>query len=115
DCQQDFAARSLHRDLVSRLTTEEGTADRRLPGDVPPIQIDLVFPYDAIRAPRALVVFYLDVGAEVHHRFAVGPRLDDRDGLQPLRQPVDTPIDLAELLFSVDVLGVLAPIALGGG
>src|SRR5690606_20875516 len=49
---------------------------------------------------------------EVHAPALLGRRLDDREAVELLRQVADAAVDLAELLLAVDVLGVLAAIAL---
>src|SRR5207244_3686943 len=67
-----------------------------------------------------LAVFVLDLDGRTEEdaiAFTFGPlvRIDDLRGLETLREPMDLAIDLTELLLAVDILGVLAPIALRGG
>src|SRR4029079_2200943 len=75
--------------------------------------VDLVLPHDLMRAAGALLVLELDGGAEEDLVALLLLRVDDDGIREPLRQVAHAPIDLAELLFAVDVLRALGSVALG--
>ena len=106
-------------DALAGALLQERPPDGRAPGDVAALHVDLVFAHDAITRGRALLVFDLDEGAEEGRGFVVfhlrGARVHDGGVVEALGEPLDATVDLAELALAVDVLGVLAAVALGGG
>src|ERR1700729_111205 len=80
DGQLDLAAGPPEHHRVPLSPLEQQLSERRAPGDVPLVEVDLVLAHDAVGGPRAVLVLDLDVGAEEDHRDAARVRsalLDD--------------------------------------
>jgi hypothetical protein len=75
------------------------------------IDVALVGADDAVRLPLAVLVLDVDPRAEEHALRIARQVADDDHVFEPLRQEPHPPIDLAQALLAVDVLGVLAAVA----
>jgi hypothetical protein len=76
--------------------------------------IGLVGADERVRLRLAVLVAHLDDGAETHHVTAELFRTHDDRTIETLGEQLHAPIDLAQALLAVDILGILGAIALGG-
>lgn len=79
---------------------------------MPAVEVDLVLAQDAVRRRLAVLVLDRDPSAEEAAAAAGRVGVDDLEHVEPLLDPPRAPVDLAQSLLAVDVLGVLGPIAL---
>ncbi len=107
--------RQLRLELIVDPSLQRRARQRRIDADPPACRIGLVRPDDPVVVCRAVLRFEPHPRAEIDRvRIARRP-VDDAKRREPLRQVAHAPVDLAELLLAVDVLGVLRAIAFGRG
>src|SRR5262245_16186817 len=107
DLELDLARGPPHHHHVARALAEQRPADRRSPTDPACAAVALVLPDDDVRALHAVLALDLDRRAEEDLVALLLLRIDEDRALEPLGQVAHAPIDLAEALLAVDVLGVL--------
>src|SRR3546814_8769741 len=116
DVEELHALRRLHLHAVAAALAHEGARHRRADGDLAARQVRLVIADDADPVAAVVLVQVGDDRAEADaavHRLAF--RAPHRGILQSARQPVAAPVDLAQALLVVDVVAVLAAVAVTGG
>src|SRR5690606_27841825 len=109
-------AGQLRFELVVRALLQHGAGERGIDADPAEPGVGFVGADDAVAGGLAAAeVLDLDVRAE-EHRLRIGGRaLHHPQCFQALAEVADAPVDLAQLLLAVAVLGVLGTVALGRG
>jgi GTP pyrophosphokinase/guanosine-3',5'-bis(diphosphate) 3'-pyrophosphohydrolase len=106
------ARRRGHADLVAHPRLQQRARHRRDPAHLTLQRVDFVDALDRDRALAAGGVGVGDGGAEEHLVAAVVQRrVGDLGDVQPLRQEADAAVDLAQPLLAVEVVAVLAAVA----
>src|SRR5205814_4937383 len=93
---------------------QERARERGVDADVAEPRVDLVGADDAIATRLAVRGLELEPGAEEDRGPVARALVHDAQRLEALAEVAHAPVDLAELLLAVDVLGVLGAVALGG-
>ena len=99
-----------HHRLVALLLAEHGARHRRLHADEALRRIELVGADDPELEALARLVLERDPGAEEHPARLLRRLGHHLELVEPLREEVHAPVDLAQPLLAVDVLGVLRAI-----
>ena len=111
--------RCAQDDAIARARLHQRARQRRHPTDVAAVQIDFVDADDADDVFVAGGVLVGDGRAEEHARGRRSRprrgRIDDFGRVDAFRQKADPRVDLAQPPFAVEVVGVLAAVAVAGG